>query len=305
KALEEPRAGEGNSQNLPLSVSFTNRMKLFKILLFTLVIAAGCSKPSIPSSKPLVLSTLAPYSYFVKRLAEDGVRAETLVPAGANAHLFEPTPKEISRLQEARLWIRMGDPFETKLLPSLEEKRGRLEIVKTWKGLPLIREEGSSCSGWDRHLWLSPKMVREFLPGLAAALIRLCPEREGEIKERLKRFLDELQELDMRIASLLKGKAGAALLASHPSFGYFCRDYGLTQLSLEFEGKEPLPKQLGELFAKIKEKKIKKIFTQPQFPTRGAERLAGELSLTLCPVDPYAYDYLGNLEAFATALASE
>lgn len=259
-------------------------------------------------TKPVVIATISPYAFLIEKIAGGLVDVKTVVPPLANAHLFEPTPKNFEAFKKARLWIRTGEGFENQLMPSLLSHNSELVIHEAWKGVSLIshhhKKEGC-CGDWDRHIWLSPRELMQQMPPIAAALIAICPEHREEISERLKNFLGELKNLDLRLTTLFSKKKGKAILVAHPSFSYFCRDYGLIQLSIEQEGRDPLPKHLQELFSKAKQQSHRYLFVQPQFSQKGAKQVADKLSLSLYTIDPYAYDYLESLEAFAQTIAGE
>ena len=88
----------------------------------------------------------------------------------------------------------------------------------------------------------------------------------------------------------------------HPSWGYFAGDYGLEELPIEVEGKEPSAKELMALVDMAKANQIKVIFAQPQMSPRAAETLARETGARVVSVDPLARDWEANLRAVACIL---
>ncbi len=85
----------------------------------------------------------------------------------------------------------------------------------------------------------------------------------------------------------------------HPAFGYFAHEYGLQQVAVEIEGKEPTARQLARLIKNAKEHDVKVIFVQPQFPKKNAENLAESIGGAVVPIDDLARDYVTNLEEIA------
>ena len=63
----------------------------------------------------------------------------------------------------------------------------------------------------------------------------------------------------------------------HPAWGYFAHSYGLKQVPVEIEGKDPKPAQLKTLIEHAREKQIKAIFVQPQFSSKSAKLVAKEI----------------------------
>ena len=79
---------------------------------------------------------------------------------------------------------------------------------------------------------------------------------------------------------------GRAILVSHPAFAYFCQDYALVQLSVEVEGKDPLPKDVTEILQKAKNYNIQSVLLEPQYSNKGAELIAQSMHLPTHMVDP-------------------
>lgn len=261
------------------------------------------------ANRPIVLTTIAPYRYLLSRIAGDLVKIETIVPVGANAHLFEPTPKDMKQWEKAALWLRNSDALEKKIFPILKEQNPTLTAIDLWKDLPLLCSQckqssrHSHATTMDTHIWLSPKMAALQAEKIARALKGLLPEHSGLLNARLAVLLKELEELDQELTVQLSPLKGKAFLISHPSFSYFCRDYGLRQLSIETEGKEPLLKEIETLLQQAKDEHVCAVFSMPQFSDKGARLLAQKLQVPLYSIDPYGENYLQNLRQFAQLLA--
>ena len=85
----------------------------------------------------------------------------------------------------------------------------------------------------------------------------------------------------------------------HPSWGYFAHDYGLEQVAIETQGKEPKPAQLRKLIEFAREHDIQVVFVQPQFSTRSATVVAREIKGEVIPINPLAEDWLTNMRGVA------
>jgi len=95
-----------------------------------------------------------------------------------------------------------------------------------------------------------------------------------------------------------------AVLVSHPAFGYLCNDYHLTQISIEHEGKDPLPQNIAQTLKMAKEHRVKNVLIQPQYNNKGAEMIAEMLKLPVFMLDPYSSDYIANLRHIAASIAA-
>jgi zinc transport system substrate-binding protein len=282
------------------------------LLLFGLF---GCGQANnnkaLQPSKPTVLVSIVPYAHFIEQIAQGRVNVELLVPSGADPHTYEPTPKQVRAAHQAKLWIRIGDPFEEKILKALQNGNTGLLTLQMWEKLPLLPlEEHAHCSHHhhgheeqDLHVWLSPRMAKIQAERIEEALTSLLPESRSFFEKNLKSFLASLDQLDQEVSSLLAPLKGRAILVSHPAFGYFCRDYGLTQLSIESEGKEALPQKIASTLKEAAHHRVGCVITQEQYSPKAAELVAEKLQLPIFRIDPYAENYFENLRQLANVVA--
>lgn len=277
---------------------------LWKILFtLCLLFTAGCEKKQAASSKPIVLVSAPPYLDFVQRIAGDTVTAVSLVPVGANPHVYEPTPKEMQLLRGAALWLRLGEPSDQKAYRVL--KQGPTHIADITEGLALLPlSEGHSCHAYnDLHVWLSPKLAQRQAEMIAHHLSVLLPENKAVYESALAELLADLHNVDEEIRAQLAPKSGSAILVSHPAFAYFCKEYALEQLSIEVEGKEPLPQDIQALLQSVKAQNIISVLSEPQYSDKAAKLMAEHLHAAVHEIDPYAPDYLDNLRRLARTIA--
>ncbi len=283
----------------------------FLFLLVLLLPLSSCEKrPSALGEKPTVLVSVPPYIYFVDKIAQGLVDIESLVPAGANPHIYEATPKEVQRYQKAALWIYLGETLDKKVLHVLKDRHKAVRVVDVSQKIPLLsycneEHDHDHChhEGADLHIWLSPVLAKQQAETIGAALMDLLPESKEQIRKNLENFLEELDQLNAEISSLLAPMKDRAILVSHPAFAYFCRDYHMVQLSIEVEGKDPLPKDVTEIIQKAKSYHIQSVLLEPQYSNKGAELIAESMHLPTHMVDPYSENYSANLLSIAKVIA--
>ena len=102
----------------------------------------------------------------------------------------------------------------------------------------------------------------------------------------------------------LMENADRTFLIYHPALTYFARDYGLNQISIEADGKEPSPAHLKELIQLCREEQPKIIFVQKEFDTRNAEIIARELQVNVIPINPLSYHWNEEMINIAKALSN-
>lgn len=257
-----------------------------------------------------VVVSVPPYLYFVEVLSGKQLTAISLAPEGSNPHLYDPSPKQILEAKQARLWIRLSEHFEQKVAKALSHNDLIvLNLVETIS-LPATTEN-KSCSCGERHgetrdlhIWMSLELAKIQAKKIAQAMEQAFPEHASTIAVNLQKLLDDIEKTNRKCLGMLKPFQGEAILVSHPAFGYLCHDYHLKQLSIEVEGKDPLPKQLSQLIESAKTEKIRTVLTQAQYNNQGAELLAKKLDLPIHEVDPYSSNYLSNFEAIVQCIVS-
>ena len=93
------------------------------------------------------------------------------------------------------------------------------------------------------------------------------------------------------------------LIVAHPSWGYFAERYGLSQRSIEQDGKEIQGRSLAQLIEFARQRNIRAVFTQPQFNDRAARVIAAEIGATVYELDPLAGGYIENMRAVTDKIA--
>lgn len=271
------------------------RLLSFLILLFCL----SCKSHSKESlNQPKILVTIPPYASFAKALVKGQVEVEIFVPPGSNPHTYEPSPEQIQRFTQAKVWFRTGDPIEQKMVQFLQTYP--IEIINLsadWASLETSHEHGGHFhEEKDLHTWMNPILVIEQVKEMALVLSKIFPELAPSIEENSKQLIRRLTHIDKSISSKLLPFQGDYLLVSHPAFGYFCQRYSLHQLSVEMEGKDPLPQDIAALVKKIESHSIPVMLIEPQYNNKGACLIAHKLRIPTEEINPYAENYFEMLD---------
>jgi zinc transport system substrate-binding protein len=154
-------------------------------------------------------------------------------------------------------------------------------------------------TGLDPHIWLSPPLVKIQARTILAALQEADPAHRSVYEANFKAFAAQIDQLDADLKKTFAGKKGLQFMVFHPAWGYFAHAYGLKQVPIEIEGKDPKPAQLKELIQHARKNDIKIVFVQPQFSTKSAELIAREIGGQVAFADPLAEDWMANLRQVA------
>ena len=252
-------------------------------------------------SNPTVFVSIAPQKSFVERIADDLVEVEVLVPPGASPVTHEPTPRQMLALAEATVWFRIGVPFEDTWAPRIRANFPQLSIIDTRSGIDL---QSTSARGGrpDPHIWMSPRLVMKQAETIRDALIDLLPENEEAFRAGHAAFAAELADLDEELTARFAGLTQRRFMIYHPALGHFARDYGLEQIAIEIDGREPGPASLTRIIQQARKADIYVIFVQQEFSRSAADAVARAIDGEVISIAPLAENTLENIRSIAEAL---
>ncbi|MEA2072349.1 MAG: zinc ABC transporter substrate-binding protein [Campylobacterota bacterium] len=195
--------------------------------------------------------------------------------------------------------------FFTQHFPSeFKDKEHFLKDV-THKDIKPTTTSPKAESKFDPHTWTSPANVTIMAKNIYNTLVKLDKDNEAYYRKNYENFIEEIELTDKKIRKILSSLPNnSKIMVFHPSWGYFARDYGLTQLTIEVEGKEPKPKMLEKIIKKAKQEKVKAIFTQVEFSDKSAKAIANELNIKVLKETPLAKEWSNNLIKIAGAIAN-
>lgn len=276
------------------------------VILMLAATTAGCTGTDRQDDGKIVVAvTIPPEQEFVERVGGDHVRVILLVPPGADPHTYEPPPGVIADLADADIYAVVGSGIEFELAwkDKIAAMNPGMLIVDCSRGIDLISTGEEDHSGTDPHIWLSPGNAKVMVENICQGLIEVDPANADEYRRNADAYQGELDALDREIAGALAESGVEKIMVYHPSWAYFARDYGLEEIPIENEGKEPSPRGIEHLIEQAKEEHITVIFASPEYSTRSAEVIADEIGGTVVLVSPLAKDYLANMRHVAAAFA--
>jgi len=284
------------------------------VWIWVLFLLSTMTAPAANAAVDIVVSVL-PLRYLVERVGGSHVHVESLVKPGHSPVTYEPTPRQMARLASARAYVRVGVPFEKVWLAVIRENNPELDIIDAGEHiepvtmsrrsytLSQVDHIGHRHENLDPHIWLAPPLAATIAQNVRDHLARIDPANSTNYAANTERLVAELGQLDAEIKEMTAGIENRKFLVFHPAWGYFASAYGLEQLAVEYEGKEPGPNALARLIELAEREDIRTIFVQKQFDSRVATSLANEIDGHVVVLDPLAEDYFDNLRAAARAIS--
>ena len=120
--------------------------------------------------------------------------------------------------------------------------------------------------------------------------------------ERYTTLCTKLLELDEEVSELCRQSQRTTFMIYHPALTYLARDYGLTQVAVENEGKEPSAKHLARIIEQARNEGIKHIFYQSEFPASSVEVICKDINATAVEINPLEEDIFTNIRHITTLI---
>lgn len=270
--------------------------------------ACGNEKNKAKNIENIIYVSIEPQKYLVEQIAGGAFQVRNLLPPGASPATFEPGPTHLKGLASARAYIRIGHiGFENAWMKRIENTNPDMKIFDQSAGVEFIKSDHVHYhkghehvhSSVDPHIWLSPSQLFIQIENIKKMLVELMPDSASYFNQNHDKLKVLIADTDKSIMRLLESTERKSFMIYHPSMSYFANEYGLTQLALEFEGKEPSGKYMTELIKKSQKHQINTVFVQKQFPDGKANALARELKAEVVVIDPLAYNLTDNLLVMA------
>lgn len=284
-------------------------MRKLSFVLFAILLLTSCGgRQALTGSddRPLIIVSIEPMRYFVEALAGDRFEVTTLMPPGSSPEVYEPTPAQMVSLNECKAYIRVGTlGFEGTRLRKIENTASHLYVVDASHGIRLLpHDDGCDASdGGDPHTWTSPANAKVMARNIFTALCGIDTAGISLYTDRLKLLEQKIDSVDAVVRERLKDVKGRMFLIQHPALGYFARDYGLRQLSVEHNGKEPSADRVGQLISTCRSNGVKTVFVQKEYAGKMARRIAEEIGARVVDVDLLSCDWEGQIINAANMLA--
>jgi zinc transport system substrate-binding protein len=290
-------------------------MHVKKVLFAGFMLIFLCLPQKAPARPLSVFVSILPQKYFVEKIGGDLVDIAVMVEPGANPHTYEPKPKQMVALARTDIYFAIGVPFETIWLEKIAATNPHMLVAHTEAGIKKMAMKGHHHEGRkgeqdhhgikDPHVWLSPPLVMIQARNILQVFLQVDPDNRLAYEKNYSSFIKELVALDAAIRAVFAGKGkDVEFMVFHPAWGYFAQAYGIEQVPIEIEGKQPKPAELQYLIQYAKKRGIKVIFAQPQFSWQAAQTIAMSIDGQVVFVDPLAATWETNLHQVASKFES-
>ncbi|NLD18326.1 MAG: zinc ABC transporter solute-binding protein [Tissierellia bacterium] len=303
-----------------------------KIILLTLVIAlilmVGCTNKNFQDSnindeKIKVYVSNYPLYDFTINIASDLVEVIN-IRQNSGVHGWEPSAKDLTNLKEGDLFIYGGNEVESWAEDLIESEIITGKIVDVSDGIGLLvhthehnddhehdehedDDHGHDHGDFDPHIWLSLKNAQIITANISKGLMEIDPNNKSSYEDNLKRYNEQLKNLDIEYSDKLSNTVNDSIIVSHEAYGYLGRDYNFKQVGIEgvlAEG-EPSVSQIDNIIKISKDLNVKTIFYEdtisPKVANLIAEEVGAKLEL-LSPIETLSSEQEANNEDYLSIM---
>jgi zinc transport system substrate-binding protein len=289
------------------------------VLMAGLGLMLALGRPTIAADQMLAIASVFPVSDVIARVGGERWKILTLIPAGASAHTYEPTPEQVRQLSHARAFFQIGLGLEfwiEKMVysaanpalirvdlsegidtlptpsaslmakPSMPSHQRHTHMPSS--GAKAAHGHGPAREAADPHYWLDPVRMQQVVNRIERVLSQMDPHEAVRYRERAQQVHKDLEDLHQEIRQRTQGLANRSFVAMHSAWTYFAPRYELLQAAVvePFPGREPSPRYLAELAKVMQRERVKVVVIEPQLSPTAAQALARETGAKVGMLDP-------------------
>lgn len=290
------------------------RAKGWRGLLLALAIFAAvwcvqqiqsCGSKSDNNGEPTVTVSFAPQEWIVRGIAGNDFAVNTLVKPGTDPETYDPTVGDLSATARSKVWLAMGTQgFEEAIAENAKSSFPDLKRVDCSVSIEKIKGTHGG-EETDPHLWSSPRNMRAIAAVTLRELIALRPDRKQAYEEAARKLDLRLTALDDSIRRIVGESGNRTFAIQHPSLSYLARDYGLTQMAFETEGKETTPRQMRERIDKVREARPAVMFFETEHNPEQSLQIASQIGVRAVEISLNTTDWPTEMMKIANAFRKQ
>lgn len=239
-----------------------------------------------------VVATTTQIGALVREVAGDRVDLTVLLAAGADAHDYEPSPKAVAQIKEAKVVLMNGiglDAWLEDIVSGADAER----VVVVTEGIAVREtshageEDGDSHGEGDPHVWHDPANVQVMVRNIVAALSAADPGQAEAFRANGDAYIAKLGDVDARIQAMMDAipEANRKVVTNHDSLGYFFDRYGIELAGAIIPGTakdaQPSAKDLASLAELIKREGVRAILAEQEIDPKIAGQLAADTGVKI------------------------
>ena len=284
------------------------RRLLALIVVSVSVVACGGGDDATNPERPSVVVTTPILGAIVTAVVGDAATVDVIMPNGVDPHAWEPSAKDIERVQSADFLVVNGLHLEASLDEAIDAARADGTVVfEATRHIDVIAVDGDEeHPDGDPHFWTDAAAMADVAVALGDALADVGID----VGDRASVEYEELLTLDneLRDESATLDEQSRRLVTGHESLAYLARAYGFEIVGTVVPGltsnAEVSAGELADLKAVIDEQGVGVIFTESGTPSQVVDAIADEVGVEVVELDTHLLPEDGSYVTFMRNLVS-
>ena len=220
----------------------------------------------------IVVTTFSCYD-LSRQIVGDKANVAFLLGPGVDAHSYEPSSGDLTKIQNADVFIYIGGEMEKWVDKVLDAKiidENKTTLIKVSDCVETIEEQEvdgveveakeEEDGAFDEHIWTSPTNAILMMEYLSDNFSKKDPENQEIYKNNSKEYIEKIKEVGQKIQEIVNNKKRDRLVfGDKMPMQYFLNEYDL-KASAAFSGcsteADPSAKTITYLINKVKEENI-------------------------------------------------
>lgn len=289
--------------------SFLQKIFCKAIMFVAVILAVSCGGKT--DDERIITVSIQPQRYLLEQIVGNHFKVVSLLTQGSNPEAYEPNISHLMNLEKSDAYFCIGNiGFELAIVEKARTENPDLKIYNNSEGLNFIQgSHGAKHNGHsheiDPHVWTSVRNAIIIAENMLNAVIELDGKHAKQYEKNFLKLKSKLEAIDAELHAQLDSVRCRTFLVWHPSLSYFARDYGLHQISMEYEGKEASVSHLKAEIDEAKRSGARVFFFQKEFDSRQIETVNNQIGAKLVTINPMSYEWETELKNIANALASK
>lgn len=230
-----------------------------------------------------IVSSFTILSDMIHEIGQNEVDITTLVGVNSDSHIYQATPQDLKKIEQADAIFINGLGFEPWFIKLQAVSKKKTPVIIATEGLiPLAlnntNDHHHHQASIDPHAWQNVANSHLYIQNIVRGLSLLSPDKKSFFLNNAQRYEVQLNNLDQWIKQELSQIPNEKkyIITNHNSFGYFEQAYGLkfiAPLGINMEA-EPTPKAISSLIKLMKETKTYSVFIENMSDPRFIQQIA-------------------------------
>ena len=252
------------------------------VLLAVAVSLVACGKGKEESSgnddQLNIVTSFYPMYDFTKNVVGDKANISILIDGGVDSHDYEPSAKDMAKIQDADVFVYNSNEMETWVESVLKNiDTSKVKVIEASEGIELLEgedheeehddhdhEEEEHSHEYDPHVWLNPVLAKTEVENISKGIIEVDSQNKTYYEENTTKYLEELTALDRAYQESFENAMNKKFVTQHMAFSYLAEQYDLEQIAITgiSTDQEPTPKELKTIQDLVTEEKVDYIYTE-------------------------------------------